>query len=55
GAPLQCSALITKQPDIILNCNSLNATYLFQQDKYYPPEYDSAGDKSIQCGRKPDA
>lgn len=31
----------------------MNATYLFQEDKLFQ-EYD-LGDKTIQCGRKPDA
>lgn len=46
GAPLQCSAFITKHSDVLSKCNSLTASYLFQQDKYYPPVYDSSGDKS---------
>ncbi|ODM94405.1 Acidic amino acid decarboxylase GADL1 [Orchesella cincta] len=55
GAPLQCSIFITKEPDCLSKCNSLSASYLFQPDKYYPVEYDRSGDKSFQCGRKPDA
>lgn len=34
-------------------CHSANASYLFQQDKFYDVSYDT-GDKSIQCGRKND-
>ncbi len=34
-------------------CNSLKATYLFQQDKHYDLIYDT-GDKAIQCGRHND-
>ena len=34
--------------------NCANANYIFQQDKFYDIQYDT-GDKSVQCGRKPDA
>ena len=80
GAPLQCSAFLTKHQvktiqnwckiisklqfsfyllfcgtqDILHQCNSASASYLFQVDKYYDIRYDT-GDKSIQCGRKVDA
>ena len=40
--------------ELLRECNSENATYLFQQDKFYDVSYDT-GDKSIQCGRKVDA
>lgn len=36
-----------------MHCHSANATYLFQQDKFYDTSLDM-GDKSIQCGRKVD-
>ncbi|KAK4010907.1 hypothetical protein OUZ56_020030 [Daphnia magna] len=54
GAPLQCSAFLTKHTNVFHRCNSASATYLFQTDKYYDMRYDT-GDKSIQCGRKVDA
>lgn len=36
-----------------MRCHCANATYLFQQDKFYDTRLDT-GDKSIQCGRKVD-
>lgn len=54
GAPLQCSVVIFKQKGLLHECNSANADYLFQQDKFYDISYDT-GDKSVQCGRKVDA
>ena len=51
--PLQCSAFLVnpKHLGIILESNSMNARYLFQQDKQnYDPTLDT-GDKSFQCGR----
>lgn len=54
GAPLQCSVFILKEKGLLHKCNSASATYLFQQDKFYDTNYDT-GDKSVQCGRKPDA
>lgn len=53
GVPLQCSMFLTKENGLLHKCNSANATYLFQQDKFYDITYDT-GDKSIQCGRKVD-
>ncbi|XP_028986319.1 cysteine sulfinic acid decarboxylase [Betta splendens] len=54
-APLQCSAfLVRDKTSLLQHCHSAQATYLFQQDKCYDVSYDT-GDKSIQCGRKPDA
>jgi len=35
-------------------CNNMSAEYLFQPDKHYDVRYDT-GDKTIQCGRRPDA
>jgi hypothetical protein len=40
--------------DLLKKCYSAEASYLFQQDKFYDISYDT-GDKSIQCSRKPDA
>ena len=54
GAPLQCSPFIVRHKGALHQCNSANATYLFQQDKFYDVTYDT-GDKSVQCGRKVDA
>lgn len=54
GVPLQCSVFLTRHPTLLTQANSLNAEYLFQNDKYYDASYDS-GDKSIQCGRKVDS
>ena len=39
--------------NLLQQCNSANARYLFQQDKFYDVSYDT-GDKSVQCGRKVD-
>lgn len=52
--PQQCTVVLTKHQNILFECNSLKAEYLFQSDKYYDPSYDS-GDKSIQCGRRVDS
>lgn len=54
GAPLQCSIFLIKEKGLLHECNSANAKYLFQQDKFYDVSYDT-GDKSVQCGRKVDA
>ncbi|KAI1292667.1 Cysteine sulfinic acid decarboxylase [Halotydeus destructor] len=54
GIPLQCSLFLTRHASILKETNSLQAEYLFQNDKYYDANYDS-GDKSIQCGRKVDS
>uniref|UniRef100_A0A1A9WSM0 Glutamate decarboxylase n=1 Tax=Glossina brevipalpis TaxID=37001 RepID=A0A1A9WSM0_9MUSC len=54
GAPLQCSLFITRELELLPQCNSLAVDYLFQQDKFYDISYDT-GNKSIQCGRKVDA
>ncbi|XP_055334180.1 LOW QUALITY PROTEIN: glutamate decarboxylase-like [Paramacrobiotus metropolitanus] len=53
GAHLQCSAIITREPNLLFSCNNMSADYLFQQDKHYNVEYDT-GDKAIQCGRRND-
>jgi len=54
GAPLQTSIFVTSHKGLLNETNSANATYLFQQDKFYDVSYDT-GDKSVQCGRKVDA
>jgi glutamate decarboxylase len=51
--PLQCSLLLFKDKSISINCNKLDASYLFQSDKAYDIEYDT-GKKYLQCGRKVD-
>ncbi len=52
GVPLQCSAFLTRHDnDLLKQCNSSHASYLFQPDKIgYDVTYDT-GDKSLQCGR----
>uniref|UniRef100_A0A8D0ADX5 Cysteine sulfinic acid decarboxylase n=1 Tax=Sander lucioperca TaxID=283035 RepID=A0A8D0ADX5_SANLU len=53
-AGLQCSALLLQDTtNLLKKCHSANATYLFQQDKFYDVNLD-LGDKSIQCSRKVD-
>ncbi|XP_048839885.1 cysteine sulfinic acid decarboxylase [Brienomyrus brachyistius] len=53
-AGLQCSVFLMKDTtDLLKRCHCANATYLFQQDKFYDVSLDT-GDKSIQCGRKVD-
>ncbi|XP_022915145.2 glutamate decarboxylase 1-like [Onthophagus taurus] len=54
GVPLQCSLFLTKHSNLLMDCNSASAKYLFQSDKMYDTSFDT-GDKSIQCGRKVDA
>ena len=51
--PLQCSVFLTRHADILKQTNASGAAYLFQPDKLNA-EYD-LGDKTIQCGRRPDA
>ncbi|XP_053564297.1 cysteine sulfinic acid decarboxylase [Bombina bombina] len=54
GAGLQCSAFLLRDTTGLLEkCHAANATYLFQNDKFYDIKYDT-GDKSIQCGRRVD-
>lgn len=53
GVPLQCSMFLVRQKGLLHACNSTQAQYLFQQDKFYDVSYDT-GDKSVQCGRKVD-
>ncbi|XP_054464348.1 cysteine sulfinic acid decarboxylase isoform X2 [Anoplopoma fimbria] len=53
-AGLQCSALLLQDTtNLLRKCHSANATYLFQQDKFYDVNLD-VGDKSVQCSRKVD-
>lgn len=54
GVSLQCSPILVRHKGLLRECNAANATYLFQQDKFYDVSYDT-GDKSVQCGRKVDA
>ncbi|XP_022221014.2 cysteine sulfinic acid decarboxylase [Drosophila obscura] len=55
GVPLQCSLFLTRESENLLErCNSVEAHYLFHQDKFYDVSYDT-GNKSVQCGRKIDA
>merc|ERR1711963_1364156 len=53
GTPVQTSALLVADKDILYKANSSQAEYLFQPDKYYDASYD-LGDKTVQCGRKVD-
>ncbi|XP_075683291.1 acidic amino acid decarboxylase GADL1 [Rhinoderma darwinii] len=54
-AGIQCCALLVKDnTDLLKRCHSAEASYLFQQDKFYDVRYDT-GDKSIQCSRRVDA
>lgn len=53
GVPLQCSMFLIRQKGLLHSCNSTQAQYLFQQDKFYDMSYDT-GDKSVQCGRRVD-
>ncbi|KAF3860471.1 hypothetical protein F7725_000726 [Dissostichus mawsoni] len=39
--------------NLLKKCHSANATYLFQQDKFYDVNLD-VGDKTVQCSRKVD-
>ena len=34
GAPLQCSPFIVRHKDLLQQCNSARASYLFQQEGY---------------------
>lgn len=50
---LQCSTVHFKEENLLQECNSMKAKYLFMADKFYDVKYDT-GDKSIQCGRRND-
>ncbi|XP_072223578.1 cysteine sulfinic acid decarboxylase isoform X1 [Leuresthes tenuis] len=53
-AGLQCSVLLLKDTtNLLKQCHSAKASYLFQQDKFYDVNLD-IGDKSVQCSRKVD-
>lgn len=53
-AGLQCSVLLLRDTtNLLKKCHSANASYLFQQDKFYDVNLD-IGDKSVQCSRKVD-
>ncbi|CAH1772709.1 unnamed protein product [Owenia fusiformis] len=54
NAQVQCSMFLVKEKGLLERCNCGNATYLFQQDKFYDVSYDT-GDKTVQCGRKAEA
>ncbi|XP_055711582.1 cysteine sulfinic acid decarboxylase [Phlebotomus papatasi] len=53
AAPQQCSTFLTRHTNLLKQCHSCNASYLFQKDKFYDTKYDT-GDKHIQCGRRAD-
>ncbi|KAM4705274.1 acidic amino acid decarboxylase GADL1 [Rhinophrynus dorsalis] len=54
-AGIQCCALLVKDnTGLLKRCHSAEASYLFQQDKFYDVRYDT-GDKSIQCSRRADS
>lgn len=50
---LQCSLLLVRDKKVSQECNSLDASYLFQPDKSYDTNLD-AGKKYIMCGRRVD-
>uniref|UniRef100_A0A4X1WCW8 Cysteine sulfinic acid decarboxylase n=2 Tax=Sus scrofa TaxID=9823 RepID=A0A4X1WCW8_PIG len=51
---LQCSALLLRDTSNLLKrCHGSQASYLFQQDKFYDVTLDT-GDKVVQCGRRVD-
>ncbi|XP_049639385.1 cysteine sulfinic acid decarboxylase isoform X1 [Suncus etruscus] len=53
-AGLQCSALLLRDTSNLLkHCHGSQASYLFQQDKFYDVALDT-GDKVVQCGRRVD-
>ncbi|XP_017854929.2 cysteine sulfinic acid decarboxylase [Drosophila busckii] len=53
AASQQCSTFLTRHAQILSQCHSTNAAYLFQKDKFYDTSFDT-GDKHIQCGRRAD-
>uniref|UniRef100_A0A7M5XDJ4 Glutamate decarboxylase n=2 Tax=Clytia hemisphaerica TaxID=252671 RepID=A0A7M5XDJ4_9CNID len=54
GLLQQCSFLVVKEKGLLQQCNSANASYLFQKDKQsYDVSWDS-GDKTFVCGRRND-
>ncbi|XP_059538986.1 cysteine sulfinic acid decarboxylase isoform X4 [Myotis daubentonii] len=53
-AGLQCSALLLRDTtNLLKRCHGSQASYLFQQDKFYDVALDT-GDKAVQCGRRVD-
>lgn len=46
---MQSSLFLVPNKQILKDTMSLNAEYLFQNDKFYDAEYD-LGDKTIQAG-----
>nr|KAF6368059.1 cysteine sulfinic acid decarboxylase [Myotis myotis] len=53
-AGLQCSALLLRDTtNLLKRCHGSQASYLFQQDKFYDVALDT-GDKVVQCGRRVD-
>ena len=55
GVPLQCSALLLKHPTLLRDVCASNADYLFHGDGSNDVNDYDVGDKTMQCGRKPDA
>jgi len=53
GMTQQCSALLVKRPEQLGECFSGGADYLFQPDKLFADR--DSGDRTFQCGRRPDA
>uniref|UniRef100_A0A8C5V4C8 Cysteine sulfinic acid decarboxylase n=1 Tax=Microcebus murinus TaxID=30608 RepID=A0A8C5V4C8_MICMU len=54
AAGLQCCALLLRDTSNLLKrCHGAQASYLFQQDKFYDVALDT-GDKVVQCGRRVD-
>ncbi|KAF6118164.1 cysteine sulfinic acid decarboxylase [Phyllostomus discolor] len=54
AAGLQCSALLLRDTtNLLKHCHGSQASYLFQQDKFYDVALDT-GDKVVQCGRRVD-
>jgi glutamate decarboxylase len=54
GAPSLTSVVLLKEPKLLSRCHKASAGYLFAPDKHYDTAYD-VGDRSLQCGRKPDS
>ena len=53
AAPQQCSTLLVRHKQLLQAAHGSQASYLFQQDKFYDTSYDF-GDKHVQCGRRAD-
>ncbi|MFT7484234.1 MAG: sulfinoalanine decarboxylase [Candidatus Paceibacteria bacterium] len=52
GAPLACSAMLTRKAGVLENTFASHADYLFHEDA---DENLDLGDRSLQCGRRVDA